>query len=333
MKKSVLGAVALAAVAMSAGAATVTTPSASAVSTSAAPATTGTCADWKPNVVNQLLCNLKVIQPPTLTAPAASAPDSSGPEGCGPTLAKPGGGTWACTFYDNFDGDTLDRTKWVPQTDFVNGSDTRYSCYIDDPAVVSVADGTLRLSVHDTGVPVACPTGKSSTIAAGQVSTFYKFSQQYGRFEARMKVPAAGAPGLQEAFWLWPDVRYSSTATWPVSGEIDIVETYSQHPNLAIPFFHYVADFFGPQPGVNTAWHCAANRGEWNTYALEWSANRLEVFVNGQSCLVNTSGDPAFKKRYIVALTAALGTGQNAWDGTTPLLPATTEVDYVRVWQ
>src|SRR5690606_7294021 len=143
--------------------------------------------------------------------------------------------------------------------------------------------------------------GITSSYGSGQVTTFYKFSQQYGRFEARMLVPESSGPGLQEAFWLWPDVRYSTTATYPLSGEIDINDTYSQHPQLGIPFFHYAADLLGPLPGVNTAWDCVAHRGEWNTYTLEWTASRLEVFINGQSCLVNTSGDIAFRKRYIVA--------------------------------
>ena len=56
-------------------------------------------------------------------------------------------------------------------------------------------------------------------------------------------------------------------------------------------------------PGLNTAWDCVAQRGEYNTYTLEWTATRLEIKVNGTTCLVNTSGDPAFQKPYIVALT------------------------------
>jgi hypothetical protein len=54
--------------------------------------------------------------------------------------------------------------------------------------------------------------------------------------------------------------------------------------------------------------------------------------VNGRSCLVNTSADPAFQKPYIVSLTQMLGTATNAYDGRTPL-PATMSVDYVRVWK
>jgi beta-glucanase (GH16 family) len=164
------------------------------------------------------------------------------------------------------------------------------------------------------------------------VTTYRLFSQQYGRFEARIKNTATTVPGLQETFWLWPDDRYN-TAYWPLAGEIDISETYSQYPDLAIPFLHYTAnDNGGPIPGTNTAWNCTAQRGVYNTFALEWTATRLEIFVNGTSCLVNTSGDPAFKKPYIVALTQLLGVGGNALRATTPL-PATMSIDYVRVWQ
>ncbi len=290
-----------------------------------------TCADWKPNLANELSCNLGLIGPPQ---PAQPGPGFIDAAGCGAPVLKSDGTAWKCTFSDNFDGIDLDRAKWLPQTNFVNGSDTVYACYIDDPAVISVSGGMLNLSVKEMAQPVAgCPSNRAgSRYAAGQITTYYLFSQKYGRFEARIKVPLASAPGLQEAFWLWPDVRYHSTALYPLSGEIDIVETYSQHPNLAIPFLHYSADLLGQLPGVNTAWTCQANRGEWNTYALEWTANRLEVLVNGQSCLVNNSNDPAFDKRYIIALTQALGTGANAYGGVG-MLPATSQIDYVRVWQ
>ena len=123
-----------------------------------------------------------------------------------------------------------------------------------------------------------------------------------------MKVTETAAPGLQEAFWLWPDDRYPSATVWPAAGEIDIAETYSRYPDLAIPYLHYTAwDNWGPQPGVNTAWDCLAPRGEWHTYTLSWTDTRLRIEVDGQHCLTNDSDDPAFDKPYIVALTQALG--------------------------
>jgi beta-glucanase (GH16 family) len=165
------------------------------------------------------------------------------------------------------------------------------------------------------------------------VSTYHLFSQQYGRFQARIKVAATRSPGLQETFWLWPDDRVGSVMAWPANGEIDVVETYSQHSDLGIPFLHYTAnDNGGPIPGTNTAWNCAARRGVFNTWTLVWSPTRLRIMVNGSTCMVNTSGHDAFKKPYIAAFTQALGAAGNVYDGRAPI-PATMKVDYLRVWE
>jgi beta-glucanase (GH16 family) len=209
------------------------------------------------------------------------------------------------------------------------------ACYIDSPSTISVANGSLNLTVRKLWRPVACTTNGATfttRYVAGMVSTYRLFSQQYGRFEARVRTRYTTVPGLHEAFWLWPDDRVAKTAVWPASGEIDVSETYSLYPKLSIPYLHYAADSGGPQPGLNTAWNCAAMRGQWNTYTLVWGPSRIEVLVNGKSCLVNTSGDLAFMKPYIVALTAGLGAGANAYDGKAPL-PATMSIDYLRVWR
>jgi hypothetical protein len=148
-----------------------------------------------------------------------------------------------------------------------------------------------------------------------------------------MKVQDASVPGLQETFWLWPDDREQTDLLWPAAGEMDVAETYSQYPSLNVPFLHYTwYDNWGPRPGLNTSWNCAADRGVWNTYTVEWSPDRISIATNGKTCLVNTSGDVAFQRSYILAFTAALGTGANALTPGTPI-PATMNVDYVRVWR
>ena len=256
-------------------------------------------------------------------------------DACGKRPRKPGGARWSCTFVDDFDAAKLDRSRWVPHPTFVTGNDSgNYACHRDHPDNVSVAGGTLRLTVLELDQPIACgdPRRRDSAFTSGSVSTYHRFSQRYDRFEARFKVTATAERGLQEAFWMWPDER-DAPVKWPTTGEIDVAETYSQHPDLAIPFLHYTTfDNGGPRPGLNTAWDCVAHRGEFNTFTLEWTATRLEILVNGKTCLVNTSGDPAFQKPYIVALTQMLGTDANAYTGQAPL-PATMTVDYVRVWK
>ncbi len=256
-------------------------------------------------------------------------------DACGPVLRKPDGAAWSCSFNDEFNGSVLDASKWTAQTAFATGTQAVHACYLDDPSTIRVADGYLDLTLRAVAAPVSCSFGSltgPTNYVSGGVMTYRKFGQQFGRFEARIKTTATIYPGLKEAFWLWPDDRVASTEIWPDAGEIDISETYSKYPSRTVPFLHYSADSLGNLLGVNTAWDCLAQRGSWNTYTLEWSAAKVEIFVNGTSCLTNTSGDPAFAKPYIMALTQGLGFAGNEYDGRAPI-PATMSVDYIRVWK
>lgn len=259
----------------------------------------------------------------------------SSSDGCGIQPVKPDGSLWSCTLDEEFNGTALNRSLWMPQTDYAEGTQAAHACYLDDPSVVNESGGSLNLTVRKVATPVSCSFAGMSgptNYVGGSVSTYRLFSQQYGRFEARIKTAATTAPGLHEAFWLWPDDRVASTTLWPNAGEIDVSETYSRYPNLSIPFLHYSADVYGNLLGTNTAWNCTAYRGQWNTYTLTWTPTRLEIKVNGRTCLVNTSGDLAFRKPYIAAFTAGLGAAGNVFDGRAPM-PATTSVDYFRVWK
>lgn len=279
-----------------------------------------------------LAATLTVPLTPSSPVPAASsAPAGPTKPDCGARIAKPGGGNWTCTMVDNFSGTSLEPSRWLGFTQPGTGD----LCIINSPRTISVANGSLRLSAIRTDATTQCPLradGTRASYASGWATTYRRFGQQYGRFEARIKVQAASAPGLHEAFWLWPDVRYTTDSPWPESGEIDIVETFSSRPDLAIPFLHYSDDQYGGVQGVNTAWNCASSRGTWHTYTLEWFADRLAIHVDGTLCLSNTRGASSYQKPFIINLTQFLGAGSNQYDGRVPL-PATMEVDYVKVWR
>jgi beta-glucanase (GH16 family) len=253
---------------------------------------------------------------------------------CGTAPLKADGTRWTCTFVDTFSGTTLDRTKWQPMTSFFTGTPEVHACYRDDPANVNVRNGSLNLTLVELRDPAPCAVAMTPTrYMSGGVSTYHLFSQQYGRFQARVKTISTTQPGLHEAFWMWPDDRYGEASMWPDSGEIDVAETFSIHPRSYVAALHYSADQLGLNDGV-TSGVCDARRGVWNTYTLEWSPQRLEFFVNGKSCLVNTSGDPAFQKPYIINFTEGIGPVDmgNMPTPRTPI-PATYKVDYVKVWE
>ena len=269
---------------------------------------------------------------PTTTA-AAALP-------CGGSLPKAGGGTWQCSWSDEFNGTTLDTSKWHVQQTAGSGFTQGGGCFVDSPNNVSVSGGTLRLTARKEAAPFTCvdPVGGSFTTqyTTASVSTFGRFSQTYGRFEVRAKLAPVFVKGLQTSFWLWPDnsLKYGA---WPLSGEIDIAEIYTQYPDRAIPYIHYNPATLDWNVTNN---YCLINDiSQFHTYVVEWTPQTITIIYDGKTCLVN-DWNPAglvkpapFDHPFMVALTQALGMTTNSYDPAVTPLPATTQVDYVRVWK
>jgi len=269
----------------------------------------------------------------TTTAPPAT--------GCATQqVLKPDGTPWVCTWSDEFDGTTLDRSKWFPQQTATSGFTSGVECFMDSPSNVSVGGGMLSLTVRKEAAPFTCadPLHGSFTTSytGGMVSTYTKFSQTYGRFEVRAKFPAVTVAGLQEALWLWPEnpVKYGA---WPWSGEIDIAEIYTRYNDRAIPYIHYVPN----KVDVNvTNNYCLIDDvSKMHSYVAEWTPSYIRISYDGKVCItdvwspLNLTFPKPFDSPFIVALTQGLGVTGNAFDPATTPLPATTQVDYVRVWK
>jgi beta-glucanase (GH16 family) len=253
---------------------------------------------------------------------------------------KADGTPWQCAFADEFDGASLDRTKWMPQQTSVSGIKSGPGCIVDDDDNVSVGGGTLHLTAQREASPFTCssPNGDSTTeYTNGSVTSFGRFSQSFGRYEFRAKFPDVQVPGLHGALWLYPVVQ--SYGAWPRSGEIDVAEVYSRYPDRAIPFVHYRMADPDDRTVTNTA--CKLNPAEFHTYVLEWTLTTITISYDGAQCLKHTIAPawpmPAplpFGRPFAVIMTQVQGRdGTNQFvPGLTPL-PATTQVDYVHVWK
>lgn len=284
--------------------------------------------------------------PPTSVASTSpigggqSAPPPAGGD-CGPPIYKADGSPWQCSFADDFNGTELDRSKWQVIVTKTSGYRSGTECFVDRPDTISVRDGTLRLTIVETGSAFYCEShvpllGHPTSVISGTVSTLDRFSQTYGRFEARVRMPPIRVPGVQTSIWMWPqDHRYGSLG--PASGEIDIAEWFSQYPDLAIPHLHYNGD----RSNVTRS-DCHIDRtDELHNYALEWSSTSLRFIYDGQLCLENTNWTPwaplrhpqPFDQPFAFFVTPVLGTGTNTSLHAAALLPATTTVEWVRIWR
>jgi beta-glucanase (GH16 family) len=258
---------------------------------------------------------------------------------CGATILKPSGSAWACTFDEEFSSSTLDDRKWVVQTTAGSASHGGGDCFVDSPNNVSIANGVLSLTSRKEAAPFTCSSPKgdyTSQYTSGMIMTYGKFSQVYGRFEIRAKFPSIKVAGIQAALWLWPDnpVKYG---LWPASGEIDVAEWYSLYYDRVIPFVHYISA--DPYDTTVTNNYCLIDASQFHSYVAEWTQTKVTITFDGKTCVDHTinpasplTGSQPFDHPFMIALTQALGVGANAVTGSTPL-PATTQIDYVRVWK
>ena len=302
-----------------------------------------------PPARNWLLCLLGGCRPTTTTSSTSSTTTTTTTttiptttttpptESCD-TLPRAGGGTWECSFNDEFDGTSLDRTKWTPELTADGRHDGGHECFVDDPDNISVSDGSLRLTVRKEAAPIECASAGSSDYTSGMVSTVpgpgVGFAQTYGRYEIRARVTGAKVKGLQEAFWMYP---VTPIASWPASGEIDIAEIYHQNPDRAIPYVHYNN---WTDPNVTNNYCLIDDISKFHTYVLEWTPQSIKIIYDGNVCIDDPwqpffpqSGRQPFDQPFYLILTQALGIGSNAFDPVNTPLPASTVVDYVRIWE
>jgi beta-glucanase (GH16 family) len=270
----------------------------------------------------------------SVTVTSTSTPSHS-PACSGETPpAIPNHATWACTFDDEFAGTALNRSTWTVQTTATYGFHSGAECMVDDPHNVAVTGGHLNLTVRDTGAPFTCtsPSGDYQTQYTGASVYTISFGQEYGRFEIRARfADSSNRAGVQGSLWLYPR-KASAGGILGGPTEIDIAEAYSRHDDMVAPTVHSMAN-----PLNSTYCMVPAYGSAFHTYTAIWTASSVTFQYDGVTCYkasvpLTLPAGLRGPNPFLVALTEALGVGNNANDAQTPL-PATLQVDYVRVWK
>ncbi|WP_423188904.1 glycoside hydrolase family 16 protein [Alkalibacterium sp. f15] len=248
---------------------------------------------------------------------------------------------WQLTWSDEFDGESLDLTKWridegngfFSGDEWVNGWGNNEKQYYHEDNV-TVGDGKLVLEAREEQV-----TDEHGTYdyTSGKIMSDGLFSQTYGRFEASMKLP--GGQGYWPAFWMMPqDDTYGG---WAASGEIDIMENRGSATDLVGGAIHY-----GGQWPLNTYSagdydFTGENRTtDFNTYSVEWEPEEIRWFVNDELYYKTSEWHtengiyPApFNQEFFMIMNLAVGGWYGGEPDATTEFPGQIEVDYVRVYE
>jgi len=186
-------------------------------------------------------------------------------------------------------------------------------------------------------------TAKREDIAGRQVSsarirTRGKGDWQYGRIEARAKLPKG--LGCWPAIWMMPTAE--SPITWPDCGEIDIMEHVAYMKDTVLSTVHTKAynHIKKTQRGGNVVIPGATDN--FHVYSVDWDKDKMIFRVDNDTLFTYapkqegavTEAEWPFDKPFHLILNLAFG---GNWGGAKGVdmnaLPASFEVDYVRVYQ
>ena len=182
--------------------------------------------------------------------------------------------TWSDEF-NGADGSAVDSTKWVYDTGGSGWGNNELEYYTSGTANAVVQGGNLVITettASASSYTCSYPSSGPCQYTSARLKTLGKFSQQYGRFEARIQIPEG--QGLWPAFWMMgADIN---TVNWPSCGEIDVMENIGKEPSINHGSLHMPATG-GTTDDQLTGMYTlpgGAKLGDgFHIYAVEWSSS------------------------------------------------------------
>lgn len=232
-------------------------------------------------------------------------------------------------WHDEFEsGDRPNTSYWFYETG--NGSSGWGNNEIQYYVNPETPSGTNCAQVKDGILSIIC-LKENDTVYSIRMNTVQSWT--YGWFEARIKLPTG--KGTWPAFWMMP----KNFSTWPGDGEIDIMEEVGYNPNVVVSTIHCNKYNNGGTSVESASKTVSTAQTDFHVYACEWTADYLKFYVDGAELLTyknDGSGYDAWPFYTPFYLKLNLAWGGN-WGGAKGVdescLPATYQVDYVRVFQ
>jgi len=242
-------------------------------------------------------------------------------------------GDWVKTFDDEFDGTAIDPSKWN-----IYGENywDKKSHFSKDNTIIGGGVARLRFQKKPGRQNDDPKHERVTDYATGYLDTYGKWTQRYGYFEARMKLPTA--PGLWPAFWLMPDRGAGADPQWKRQDtgnggmEFDIMEHLTRWGPYRYNIAHHWDGYKEAHKRNGTdRVYAQPDKDGFITAGLLWAPGSAVYFYNGRE--VSRWEDPRISS---VPSDMMFTLPMGGWDNS-PLddarLPDDFVIDYVRVWQ
>tara|TARA_R110002074_G_scaffold380318_2_gene558956 strand:- start:226 stop:1065 length:840 start_codon:yes stop_codon:yes gene_type:complete len=201
--------------------------------------------------------------------------------------------------------------------------------YTDNSENVEVQNGLLVITARENG---------SGGYTSARIKTQGLFEQQYGRFEARIRLPQG--KGIWPAFWLLGN--NCNTNPWPACGEIDIMEYLGDQPTLVFGSVH--GPGYSGGESISKEYELTNDRFDtgFHVFGIEWSPNQINYYVDDvlyQTITPETIADETdgqgtwvFDNSFYIIMNIAVGGNLAGSPDANTIFPQRMFVDYVRVY-
>lgn len=230
-------------------------------------------------------------------------------------------------------GQKPDQSKWNYDTGGDGWGNKELQFYTNSASNAALdGNGNLIISARrENPTNNNCWYG-SCQYTSARIQTAGKFTQSYGTFEARIKIPSG--IGLWSAFWMIGSNIMQDP--WPACGEIDIMENVGQEPNLNHGSLHGPGYSAGNSV-TSTYTNNQPLSNDFHVYRADWTANSIVFSVDGKAYATKTPADTkgnrwVFDHPFFLILNIAVG---GTWPGSpnqSTIFPQQMTVDYVRVY-
>ena len=250
---------------------------------------------------------------------------------------KPSSSAWSLVWSDEFNGPNgspVDVSKWVSETGGGGWGNDELEYYTNRIENASVQSGNLVIHVlreKYTGVD-----GVTRNYTSARLKSLGRFTQAYGRFEARIKIPRS--QGIWPAFWMLGDDI--DKAGWPSCGEIDIMENIGKEPALVHGTIH--GPGYSGADGIGAPFALPGDQrfaDDFHVYAVEWEPSVIRFYVDEDLYSTRTPADLpkgtkwVYDHPFFLLLNVAVGGGWPGNPDASSVFPQTMLVDYVRVYR
>jgi len=173
---------------------------------------------------------------------------------------------------------------------------------------------------------------EDSLYTSTRITTRNKMEFQYGRLEARAKLPSG--KGLWPAIWLLGS--NIGEVGWPRCGEIDIMEYVGKAPGEVHTSLH-TKDSHGNTINTQRTRIEGIEEG-FHLYAMEWDPEQIEFFVDGQSVYrfapeVRTEEVWPFDQPFYLIINLAVGGNFGGPQIDDSIFPQEFVIDYIRIYE